>query len=207
MQNGNGNTTIRNNKRIAYNASAILPDAPEGEWQATVVRGKSKVSVTKEGEGNPMVTFNFRLDTAETEDNATYQGTTLPKYISFVADNDGSIPAFAKRNTKMDLRALSAECGFDLAIIPDEMSLDVEELKAQLAPFIDAVEGKSFTIWTKHRDDRRNPGLKQVDVVLTRPGSSFGGGASSTLARAEDEDESGPESTTTTAKKSKKSRR
>lgn len=171
--NGSGEATLQYRK-IKFEAGRILPDAPAGEWQATVVRGKSRVSPTKNGD--PMITFQVRLDKAEDEANESFEGTQLPLRVILVDDADGGTPAFAKRRTKMLLRELSAQCSFDLDIVPNELGDTQAEVESALKPFINAVEGSGLNIWTTLSDDRQDPTIKRVDVHLSRPGSSYGGG-------------------------------
>lgn len=175
-------------KRTTFNANVILPDAPIGEWEATAIKGKAKVKATQNGD--PYVLFSFRLDKAADEENEFAQGTVLTKMLVLGGDTS-KLPAFAKRNTKLELRALANQAGFDLDIVPQEVvesDEDTQEMiEARLRPFIDAVEGNAFTIWTTHRDDKRNLGQKQVDIHFSKPGSAFGAPAG--LAARDSDDE------------------
>ena len=190
MQNGSsdgsGAVLAGNYKRGSFQAGTILPDAPVGEWATTVLRGKTRVSPTKNGD--PMITFQVRLDTAAEEDNESSQGTQLPLRVIITDDRDGKTPAFAKRRTKMLLRSLADQCGFDLDILPSEWGDTEEAVKAAFAPFIAAVEGSNLQVWTTHRERKGEAGVIDVDVNLTKPGSAFGPGTG-LGSRATDDEE------------------
>jgi len=182
-------------KKTSFEAGKILPDAPAGSWRGSFLAGKTTVKPTQSGD--PMVTFTFRLEVANEEENEASVPTQLPARFILASDKGSSLPAFAKRNTKLELRALAAQLGFDLDIIPTEIVTDEiaemspedanEAIRAALQPFIDAVEGQEADAWTTLRDDKRNPGQKQVDLHFSKPGSAYGKGGS-VASRDEDEE-------------------
>lgn len=189
MQNGKSTNenAVHQYKKTSFKAGQILPDAPEGGWEATCLKGKTRVKPTKDGD--PMVSFVFRLDTADDDKNEHAQGTQLTKRI-ILANETSKLPAFAKRRTKMDLRALAEACGFDLDIIPENLvedGDDQETVEAKLRPFIEAVEGQTMQVWTTHRDDKRNPGQKDVEIHFSKPGAAYG--APTTLSSRDNDDE------------------
>jgi len=188
LNNGKSNESVHQYKKTSFKAGTILPDAPEGEFEATCLRGKTRIKPTQAGD--PMVIFTFRLDTAADEKNEHVQGTTqLPKMI-ILANETSKLPAFVKRRTKLELRSLADQGEFDLDIIPEDLVEDndgQEEVEAKLQPFVEAVEGKTFTVWLTHRDDNRNPGQKQVEIHFSKPGAAYG--APVTLASRDSDDE------------------
>lgn len=183
--NSNGSSEgVIQYKRGSFDAGTILPDAPVGGWDATVVRGKTTVKPTKNGD--PMITFQVRLDLAYEEDNETFQGTQLPLRVIITDDRDGKTPAFAKKRTKALLRNLAAQCGFDLDIVAREWGDTADAVQAAFQPFINAVEGNNLEVWTTHRERKGEPGVIDVDINLTKPGSAFGAGGG--LASRDDDE-------------------
>lgn len=200
MQNGKQETTL-SYKKTSFKAGVILPDAPAGEWEVTIVRDKTTIKPDKNG--SPMVTFTMRLDTAAEESNESFQGTTLPFRVFFLSDEDNSVQSFRKNRGKRDLAVLADNCGFDLDIIPDSIGGEEpsdESVKEDLAAFVEAVEGKSFTAWTSIRPNK-DTNEPMVNISLTKPGAAYG--APAAVARSNDDEDEG---SARPAKKSKKNR-
>jgi hypothetical protein len=184
MDNGKSSQAVHQYKKVQFNASEIPMDAPAGEWEFTAVRGKTTVKPIQSGAsaGYPMVTFQLRIDGAAETENEAYKGTQLPFRITIVSDNDGAIPGWMKRRAKLQLRALADACGFDLDIIPNNISGEED-----LAAFINAVEGNTFTGYTTA--SRREGWEHTVDVSLTKPGAFGAASAGATPSRDEEEEE------------------
>jgi len=151
-------------KRVgSFDAGTIPPDAPEGQWEATIVRNKTTVKPTSAGD--PRVRFLVRLDTAEDDANESYQGTVLDLAFIFFDDNDASKRRGSKMN-KTKLQDLARQINLDLGIIKFTTDDPAEDLKA----FVEAVEGQKLTVWTQHRRNKET-GEVQVEVNLRKPGS------------------------------------
>ena len=100
---------------VDFDVNEIAPDAPEGEWMASVPRGKIKIQATKE-DHYPMMIIPLRLDSTE-EDSEQYQkalGTELSHMIVFFGDEK----ARAARMSKLRLRELCEAAEVDLELVP-----------------------------------------------------------------------------------------
>lgn len=158
--NGRSMTTHQYNK-VTFNASVLLPSVPEGEWEVTILNGKTRVSPTKNGD--PMITFVARLDTAENEDNEHCQGEQLFFRIMFPDQADPSKSRFVNMQ-KRKLRDLANSLGISLDLIPDT----IENPESDFRPFIEAVEGKSGTAWTRHSKNKQT-GETDVELEFAAP--------------------------------------
>jgi hypothetical protein len=129
-------------KRVSFDINEIAPDAPAGEWQASIPRGKCKIQPTKE-DHFPMIIVPIRLDSTE-EDDESFQkalGTELSTFLVF-----GSKSPRGERMAKLRIREICEAADVDLDLIPKKLGDDPEN---ELEPLIRALEGKKFTVWTK----------------------------------------------------------
>lgn len=165
--NGHSDTKTLKYNKVKFDPNFVRPDAPEGEWEATIVRGKSKVAPVQSGnnQGDPMLSIQVRLDSAADEANEHAQGTILTKRIMFPDDSNPKTKVFVSRRSKQDYNDLCRATGTDPDIRPVEMEDPEEDLK----PLIEAVEGKSITMWTSHR--KKPDGSISVEVNFRAPGS------------------------------------
>jgi hypothetical protein len=175
-------------KRVAFDINEIAPDAPAGEWRASIPRGKCKVQPTKEHQ-LPMVIVPIRLDSTE-EDGDSFQkalGTELTTFLVF----GGSSPR-GERMSKLRIREICEALDIDLDVIPKEIS-DRDDLD----PFVRELEGKKLTVWTIVTK-RKDTGEETTEVRFRDPKGSL------KRADADDDDDSGddaPESERVPAKK------
>jgi hypothetical protein len=128
-------------KRVSFDVNEIAPDAPAGEWMASIPRGKCKVQPTKE-HGFPMIIVPIRLDSTEEEDEAFQKalGTELSVFLVF-----GASKPTGERMAKLRIREVCEAADADLDLIPKKLGDDPE---TELEPLIRALEGKKFTVWT-----------------------------------------------------------
>lgn len=126
-------------KRVEFDVNEIAPDAPAGEWQASIPRGKCKVQPTKEDQF-PMVVVPVRLEKTD-EDGPAFEkalGTELTVFLVF-----GGKTARGERLAKLRIREICEACDIDLDVLPKEIS-DRDDLE----PFVRELEGKKLRVWT-----------------------------------------------------------
>ncbi len=126
-------------KRVEFDVNEIAPDAPAGEWSASIPRGKCKVQPTKE-DSFPMIIVPVRLDKTD-EDGDAFQkalGTELTVFLVF-----GSKTPRGERMGKLRIREICEACDIDLDVIPK-----VIEDRDDLEPLVRELEGKKLKVWT-----------------------------------------------------------
>lgn len=164
-------------RKVSFDVHEIAPDAPEGEWQVSIPRGKCKVQPTKE-DHYPMLIVPVRLDGTE-EDGEEFEkalGVELSSMIVFFGDEK----ARAARLSKLRLRQLCEAADVDLDVIPKEL----EDPENDLEPLIRALEGKKFTAWTVLRT-RKDTGEVVSELSFQNPNKPL----TSNDADDEDDDE------------------
>ena len=144
----------------------IKPDAPVGEWEATILRGKVKPGQTQGGD--PRLNINFRLDKAIEEENATHQGSEVTLRVIWFDEEDSS----KRRGANMNKRRLFQLC--DWAEVDRDVLPTTIESEDDFKDLIEALEGKKGTIWTTHRT-REQDGEKitDVEVSFVKPGGGL----------------------------------
>ena len=160
-------------KRVSYDVHEIAPDAPAGEWLASIPRGKCKTQPTKD-DHFPMIIVPIRLDKTE-EDEEVFQralGTELSTFLVF----GGKTPR-GERLSKMRVRQICEAADVDLDIIPK-----IIEHGDDLEPLVRALEGKKFTVWTRLQT-RKDTGEVTTEVLFVNPNSSL------TAASSNDDDD------------------
>ena len=120
----------------------IAPDAPAGEWEASIPRGKCKVQPTKE-DHYPMLIVPIRLDKTDETDEAYEKalGAELSSMIVFFGDEKAQCGLVCR---ELRLRQLCEAADVDLDVIPKV----IEDPENDLEPLIRALEGKKLTVWT-----------------------------------------------------------
>jgi hypothetical protein len=164
-------------KPVVYDVEDIAPDAPAGEWQMSIPRGKCKIQPTRE-DHFPMVVVPIRLDKTE-EDEEIFEkalGTELTVFLVF----GGKSPR-AERLSKLRVRQACELLDIDLDIIPKKLTENAED---ELQPFVRALEGKKFTGWTILRD-RSDTGETVTEVSFVNPSRAL----VATDSEEDDEDE------------------
>ena len=146
----------------------ILPDAPEGGWEMTILRGKSKVGPTKNKD--PMLTISVKLDRADEDENESAQGTQLT--VRFIFGDDSGARKWALNRTKRELNAVCGQLDLDPGAYTLSGTRDPGE---QRAGFIQLIEGKSLKGYTTHRVNKQT-GFKETNVTFVRP-SQYAGAA------------------------------
>ncbi len=186
----NSNSKKMDYKPVKFDVNEIAPDAPAGEWSATIPRSKCKVQPTKE-ERYPMLIIPIRLDGTE-EDDEVFQkslGTELSLMIVFFGDEK----AKAARMSKLRLRQLCEATDVDLDVIPKEL----KDPENDLEPLIRAIEGKKLKVWTV-LNVRKDTGEEVTEIRLADPKAPIrASGANDDDDDADDdEDEAAPKKAT-----------
>ena len=161
-------------RKVSFDVTEIAPDAPEGEWEVSIPRGKCKVQPTQK-DNFPMLIVPVRLDGTDEEGEQFEKalGVELSTMIVFF-DNTN---ARAARMSKMRLRQLCEAADVDLDVIPKEIGDDPPN---ELEPLIRALEGSKFTAWTR-LSTRKDTGEVVTELVFLDP--------SNTLTAASDDDD------------------
>lgn len=167
MNMANGTTT--QDRKLSWkprkSSKDVLPDAPVGEWEASVLK-KCKVTVTQKGD--PRILIPFRLDKAMEEENEKYQGATVTLAIIFFDEEDSE----KVRGSNMMKGRLRALCEA-LDVNYDEVYPENIESEEDFRPLFDAIEGKKgFTLWTVHNKRTLESGEEVLDteVRFSKPG-------------------------------------
>lgn len=152
--------------------TTIQPDAPEGKWEALIPKGKCKIVQTAaEKGGDPGVMLVFKLQEADDEKNRSFQNSELFQRVYFYGADDADHRRAANMNLQF-MRGLCEATDLDFAdIYPTEISEDGHELQE----LIEALEGKSVTIWTVHRKSKAGNGeeMINVDIRFKEPGAGL----------------------------------
>lgn len=146
-------------KRVSFDVNEIAPDAPAGEWKASIPRGKCKVQPTKD-DHFPMIIVPIRLDSTE-EDGEVFEkalGTELSVFLVF-----GGKKPRGERLGKLRIRQICEAADVDLDVIPKEIN-DGDDLQ----PLVRALEGKKFTVWTRLQT-RKDTGEVTSEVLFQDP--------------------------------------
>jgi hypothetical protein len=158
----------------------IQPDAPEGEWEVTIPKGRSKIFATApEKGGDPGINWEFKLLKAEDEKNESFQGSTINQRTTFYDQSDSARRKAANMQLQW-MRGLCEACDVDFSeVYPESL-----ESSDDLSPLIDALEGKSLTIWTVHRKSTTASGeeMLNVDIRFKKPGAGL-------VSKTEDDDD------------------
>jgi len=159
-------------KRVQFDVNEIAPDAPAGEWDVSIPRGKCKVQPTRE-EHFPMIIVPIRLDKTD-EDDEQFQkalGTELSTFLVF-----GAKTPRGERMAKLRIREVCEAADVDLDLIPKV----IEDPETDLEPLIRALEGKKFKAWTKLQA-RKDTGEVVSELMFRDPNR--------TLSAAGDDDD------------------
>lgn len=153
-------------KKVKYDVNEILPDAPAGQWECVIPRGKCKVQPTKEDKF-PMVVVPVRLEKTD-EEGEEFQralGTDLTSWLVF----GGNTPR-AERMSKFRIRQFCEALDIDLDLIPKE----INDPENDFLQFIRAIEGKRFTAWTFVRN-RTDTGEDVTELRFQDPSGPMRG--------------------------------
>jgi hypothetical protein len=146
-------------KRVSFDINEIVPDAPAGEWKASIPRGKCKTQPTKD-DHFPMIIAPIRLDSTE-EEGETFEralGTELSVFLVF-----GAKTSRGERLSKLRIRQVCEALDIDLDLIPKVIN-DGDDLQ----PLVRALEGKKFTVWTRLQT-RKDTGEVTSEVLFQDP--------------------------------------
>jgi len=146
-------------KEVKFDVTQITPDAPAGEWEVSIPRGKCKIQGTKE-DNLPMIIVPIRLDKTE-EEGEEFQkalGAVISTFLVFGGKN-----SVAERMSKVRIRQLCEAAGIDLDEVPK-----VIRSADDLAGFVNLLEGKRFTAWTR-LTERKDTGETVTDLMFTPP--------------------------------------
>jgi len=176
--------------RVSFDINEIAPDAPAGEWQASIPRGKCKVQPTKEDKF-PMIIVPIRLDKTD-EDGDEFQkalGTELSVFLVFGGKNPRG-----EKMGKIRIRQLCEAADVDLDVIPKDIAHGDD-----LEPLVRALEGKKLTVWTMLQT-RKDTGEITTEVKFQDPKGTLKGASD----EDDDDDGDGPKSERAPARGGKK---
>jgi hypothetical protein len=186
-------------KKLAWKprntSTEIKPDAPEGEWEAQIPKGKCQVKVTQKGD--PRLIIPFKLVTANDEKNEAHQGAEVGFSVIIFDDEDPEKRRGANM-MKTRLRNLCNACDVDFGEVYPTTVEKPEDFNDLFA----AIEGKRLTIWTVNtKRVNETSGEEQTDTEIrfTKPGSGL-----VTKKADNDDDEDEKPAKKTAAKKSTK---
>ena len=149
-------------------STEIVPDAPEGEWESRIPKGKCKMTVTQKGD--PRLIIPFKLEKADDEKNEPFQGSEVSMSI-IVFDEEDNEKRRGANMMKGRLRALCEAVEVDWEeLYPTEVS------KAEdFDPLFRALEGKTLTIWTVHTTRTNDSGetITDTEVRFKKPGAGL----------------------------------
>lgn len=164
-------------------ATEIQPDAPEGGWEATIPKGKSKIFQTAADKGgDPGVSIAFKLEKANEEANEPFQGSIVNQRVTFYDQADPD----RRKAANMNLQFMRNMC--------EAMDIEFDEVYPanltspdDLAPFLNAIEGQKVDIWTVHRNSVMGNGesVINVDIRFKKPGAGL-------VSKDADEDDERP---------------
>lgn len=146
-------------KPVEFDIHEIPPDAPAGEWEASIPRNKCKVQPTNEHK-LPMVIVPIRLDSTD-EDGDEFQralGAELAVFLVF-----GGKDARAEKMAKLNIRQFCEAINFDLDDLPKKITSE-DDLQA----FVKAIEGKKLKVWTTVQT-RRDTGEEVTNIKFADP--------------------------------------
>lgn len=174
-------------KKLAWkprrNTTGVLPDAPVGEWEARVVKGKCKVTVTQKGD--PRLLIPFKLEKAAEEENESFLGAEVVMSV-IIFDEEDPERRRASNMMKGRLRNLCERLDIEFGDVYPEECSSPDDFKA----LFDAIEGGVCTIWTTHNKRTNESGEEQVDTEIKF--SKPGGGASAAHADEEEAEDDAP---------------
>jgi hypothetical protein len=145
-----------------------IPDAPEGEWEARIPKGKCKVLVTQKGD--PRLIIPFKLEKAEDEKNESFQGSEVQMSVIIFDDADNE----KRRGANMMKDRLRNLCNAVDVDFGDVYPTDIED-DTSFKPLFGALEGKTLTIWTVHTTRQNESGetLTDTEIRFKKPGSGL----------------------------------
>jgi hypothetical protein len=170
-----------------FDVNEIAPDAPEGEWKATIPRGKCKVQPTRE-EKLPMIIVPIRLESTDEsgEEFEKALGTELSVFLVF-----GGRTAQGERMAKRRIKEVCEAADVDTDVIPKKITDPPNDLD----PFIRALEGKKLTVWTRVQT-RKDTGEDTTEILFRDPNQA--------LRRADQDDDDEGDNEATPARGRKK---
>ena len=151
----------------------IQPDAPEGEWQARILKGKSKALVTQKGD--PRLIMQLKLEKAEDEKNEKFQGAEVSFSVIFFDDDDPERKR-ACNLMKGRLRGLCEAVDVEYAdVYPTDIRDDHPDKVFGFRKLFDALEGKTLHLWTRHNRRAQESGEEVVDteIAFRAPGAGL----------------------------------
>lgn len=173
MNMANGTTSHGGEKKLAWSprktSTEIKPDAPEGEWEAQIPKGKCKVTVTQKGD--PRLVIPFKLVTANDEKNEAHQGAEVSFSVIIFDDEDPEKRRGANM-MKTRLRNLCIACDVDFGeVYPTEVTEP-----SDFDILFGALEGKKLTIWTvntKRRNEQTGEEQTDTEIRFSKPGAGL----------------------------------
>jgi hypothetical protein len=159
-------------KKLAFkprkSSTENIPDAPEGEWEARIPKGKCKTLVTQKGD--PRLIIPFKLEKAEDEKNETFLGSEVSMSVIIFDDADNE----KRRGANMMKDRLRSLCNAVDVDFGDVYPTSIES-EEDFKPLYSALEGKTLTIWTIHTTRTNDSGetITDTEIRFKKPGSGL----------------------------------
>jgi hypothetical protein len=166
------NGTATQEKKLQFKprktSTEIQPDAPEGEWEFLIPKGKCKVLVTQAGD--PRLIIPHKLEKAADEKNEAHQGSEVNQAVIIFDDED----AEKRRGANMMKGRLRALCEAVDVDFGEVYPTDVGDASA-FDPLFRALEGKRGTCWTVHTTRVAGSGetVTDTEIRYRKPGAGL----------------------------------
>jgi hypothetical protein len=146
-------------KPINFDVKTSEPEAQVGQYEAII----HEIKVTKTStDGYPMLIVEWKLDSAEDEENKKSEGATVPDFIALFPEGDSK-----GRMGKLRLRQLCEGLEIDLDTIPTRI-----EEPSDFDDFIKVAKRQRMTVWVTHRTDKSTNEVR-VGVAYAAPKSTL----------------------------------
>jgi hypothetical protein len=167
MSNGTQDKTLLYTPRKT--STEIKPDAPEGEWEFVIPKGKCLVKTTQAGD--PRLIIPHKLVSASTEGNEGFAGAEVNQAIIIFDDNDAEKVKGANM-FKRRCRSMCEAVGLDFGeVYPTEL----RGIRGEFDSFFAALEGKKGTCWTVNstRKMASNEEVTDTEIRYSAPGAGL----------------------------------
>lgn len=168
MANGTQTTGGKIQFKPRKTSTEIVPDAPEGEWEFLIPKGKCKVVVTQKGD--PRLIIPHKLEKAAEEKNETFNGSEVTQAVIVFDDEDNE----KRRGANMMKGRLRALCEAVDVDFGETYPTEVEKVE-DFDPLFRALEGKRGTCWTVHTTRTAESGelITDTEIRYKKPGAGL----------------------------------
>jgi hypothetical protein len=170
----NGGRKMKFKPIESFDVDALPPDLPAGKWEFEIDKCDVRATSAEKG-SNPMLSFKYKVKSADDETNESYVGKSVDEVIVFYGNEADNLRA--AKMSKVKLRQLC-----ELLEMVDEIPRSITE--ESLEEFAEALRGKEFTAWTTVR--KMESGEERTNVQYVEPGGGL------KLSSSTDDDEEKP---------------